>query len=84
MNIKFIINNGEANYKQDSFEKELTVIPRIGEKVYRYIEGVSSRDSRFKVIDVYHIYEEREWYKSKPEFSDAIVVELSPINKNET
>lgn len=43
-----------------SFIRDVSVVPRIGEKITHHQNGVSIT---YKVKDVLHVYEDREWYQ---------------------
>jgi len=77
MNIKFVINDPWVHIaKQKSFKYDFDSVPRVGEKLYRHIDGELVMDNSFIVEEVVYIAEEREWYLKHNDMHDPIVVYL--------
>lgn len=56
--------------------RDVAVVPRVGETVvWHGLDGHNDAVSpRFKVVDVTHVYEDRQWYSERPDFGDRTCV----------
>lgn len=92
MRVKFVEDfpPGKHEFRQilnedgDPVSRELAVPPRVGEVVHIHQEHRSAMQSKFVVVEVHHVYEEREWYQEKSrqgdtEMGDKVIVVLKML-----
>lgn len=61
-------------------ERDVEVLPSIGQTIaWHGFKGESSK--YFTVVDVVHVFEDREWYKAHPEIGQPICVTLKEITR---
>jgi hypothetical protein len=68
----------EVHQKSDSyselFQREVSAVPAVGSFLYWNTDASVSGQSRYRVIEVKHIYEDREWYLSHGYVAERVCV----------
>jgi len=78
MRTEFYIRNSPRNTWE--FRRDLEILPRIGDSVVRHTDNASTGPTvHYKVVEVFHVYEDRTWYKNKQEFKDRVSVVLDRV-----